>query len=310
MPRINLSEAIPLPAPFTLYIEPTNVCNFRCEMCPESFPDYAEQAGYYGRMPMDLYEKILSDLKHWGQRLKVIRFFHEGEPLLNPDLEMMVLKAHLANAADRLEVFTNGSMLREHRAARMPMCGLTYIRVSFYGVNDQQYKERTGKAGYTFDEIVRNVRTLRRYRDAAGGSDLEIHAQLIGGTEDEERFLRSTLDGIADRVDRKQLHNWGSVDSRLVQLGQEAKTDRAVCPQPFMYSVVKANGDVTVCCVDWAGKLVVGNVQTESLREIWEGQRLRELQNTHLRGRRANFPICRDCTLLYTMPDVIEPRER
>jgi len=39
-PRVSLRDTVPLRAPFALYVEPTNICNFKCVYCPESFSDF------------------------------------------------------------------------------------------------------------------------------------------------------------------------------------------------------------------------------------------------------------------------------
>jgi hypothetical protein len=44
--RINLAEAVPLAAPFTLHIEPTKICNFRYSYCPESLPEFERLTGF------------------------------------------------------------------------------------------------------------------------------------------------------------------------------------------------------------------------------------------------------------------------
>jgi len=52
--RSLLSEILPLKLPLSLNIEPTNLCNFRCVHCVQSFSDYENFAGYKGNMDMDL----------------------------------------------------------------------------------------------------------------------------------------------------------------------------------------------------------------------------------------------------------------
>ena len=48
--RIDLVEMSPLPAPMAIYLEPTNICNFRCVYCPESFDDFKERTGGLHRL--------------------------------------------------------------------------------------------------------------------------------------------------------------------------------------------------------------------------------------------------------------------
>lgn len=138
-PRVNLATAVPLAAPFTVYVEPTNICNFRCVMCPESFSDYRELAGYYEKMPMELFEKILSDLKAFG-RIKTMKFYFEGEPLLHPQLPTMIRMAADSGFIERTELTTNGSLLNEKRSAELLDSGLKYLRFSIYSVDAQGHK--------------------------------------------------------------------------------------------------------------------------------------------------------------------------
>ncbi len=86
----------------------------------------------------------------------------------------------------------------------------------------------------------------------------------------------------------------------------EQPAGKLVCPFPFYEMFVKADGSVTVCCVDWANELVVGNVNESSLREIWNGPRLAELRAVHLAGRRRDLNACRDCNVLHSSPDNLD----
>lgn len=296
MSRLNLAESIPLSAPLAVYIEPTNVCNFRCGICPESFPDYRQQAGYYQHMSPEVWRSLLPDLKEIAP--KVIRFFHTGEPLLNPYLPAMIRYA--AEFCPRLEVTTNGSKLRGGLALQLIDSGLTYLRLSVYSTTNAGYALATGSR-FTADEIRRGLQFFRTIRDAVGEGLPHIHAELV--SNDSPDKFRQQYDGIADTMSVKSLHNWGSSDSRLVQLG---KADRQVCPMPFYELVIKSNGLVTVCCVDWNNQLVVGDANRESLLDIWRGPKLRAIQEAHLEGNRASLPSCAQCTAFHGHPDNLD----
>jgi len=41
-PRISLADQVPLRGPLSIFVEPTNICNFKCVFCPESFSNYEE----------------------------------------------------------------------------------------------------------------------------------------------------------------------------------------------------------------------------------------------------------------------------
>ena len=59
--------------------------------------------------------------------------------------------------------------------------------------------------------------------------------------------------------------------------------------------VINSNGSVSACCPDWQEKLIIGNVNNQSLKEIWNSNILKELQIMHLEGNRKNNDICANC---------------
>jgi len=315
-PRVDLSQAVPLAAPFTVFIEPTNVCNFSCVMCPESFPDYQELAGYYQRMPMKLYEKILADLLELG-RIKTLKFYFEGEPLLNPDLPKMIRMAKTAGVSDRVELTTNASLIDDRRAAELVDSGLDYVRISIYSIDDQDHKTLTGSK-FAPAQILENVKRLKRAREERGASNPVIYAQYLHESPMGEERFRKTYTGVADELGMDFRHNWNGSDQRdngFVTIGyspdgeglqRNFSSRKQVCPEPFYTLAVKANGDVSCCCIDWAGQLKVGSVRESTLAEIWRGEKLREIQRLHVAKRRVDIPACRDCTLIYNFPDNLD----
>jgi radical SAM protein with 4Fe4S-binding SPASM domain len=71
---------------------------------------------------------------------------------------------------------------------------------------------------------------------------------------------------------------------------------RVPCIRPWTQFVILQNGDVTVCCEDSDGKLVVGNINGSSMREIWWGEKLLAIRHAHLEGRQDAIPLCRQCS--------------
>lgn len=303
-PRVDLSQAVPLSLPLTVFIQPTNVCNFRCNFCPESLPDYQQRAGFYHRLPMSLYEVIVSELKGWG-KIKALKFYMEGEPLLNPDLPRMIRIAKDAGVADRLELTTNASLFNEGTARLLVESGLDYVRLSIYGV-DERHTKITGSR-YTAEQIRANVHAFRQVRDAMGSQTPILYAQYLADSPEDEEAFRSQYSDIADEIAIEPRHNWGALDTRLVNIGQQlGRYPKQACPEPFYTLAIRANGDVSVCCIDWSGGLIVGNLRDSSLREIWEGEPIRRIQSLHLAKKRDSIPACRNCTLIYNFPDNLD----
>ena len=79
--------------------------------------------------------------------------------------------------------------------------------------------------------------------------------------------------------------------------GESAVTKRRICAQIFKGIQVQADGEVVPCCVDWERVNVLGNINKNSLFEIWNGERLRKLWIKHLNGNKGKLEPCKDCTM-------------
>ena len=66
--RVHLGKAAPLPAPLSLYLEPTSICNMRCEFCPTGDPVLRRRRPN-GTMDLALVEKLLRLIRHAAEFL-------------------------------------------------------------------------------------------------------------------------------------------------------------------------------------------------------------------------------------------------
>jgi radical SAM protein with 4Fe4S-binding SPASM domain len=316
LPKAALAPRIPLPGPLSIFIEFTNRCNFKCKFCPESLPDYRERAGGIDRLSFEGFRKICDDIRDLGG-VSVIRFYNMGEPLLHPEAPAMIRYAIDLGIAKRTELTTNGSVLSPEKVDGIIASGLDYIRLSIYGATKESHHSLTGSP-VTPEKIAQNILTLRRRRDAAGATKPFIYVKMVDPMDPEEvdRFRR-LYNGIADEVEIEPPHNWTQAEgSDLLQIayGKEVKRDaeiarmrdKQVCPSPFYILALHADGEASVCCVDWQKATSVGNVFRESIRDIWNGPRMKEFRKLHLERRRCEIPVCRSCDFIYTFPDNID----
>ena len=88
--RIILRNSIPLNTPLGLFIDPTNMCNFKCRFCPRNSKDFSQYAGQYCHMDRRLFEKIIDDLQEFPENIKNVRLYYLGEPFLCPDFLLML----------------------------------------------------------------------------------------------------------------------------------------------------------------------------------------------------------------------------
>ena len=269
-------------------------------MCPVSFDDWETVVGGITKIPFAAIETLYADLAGMspGSRLKVIRFYGEGEPMLDKDLTRSIRLAHEMDITERTEVTSNGSALTENVGRNLIDSGLTYLRISIYGVTEERQKYIT-QTNISAERVYQNVCQFRNLRDRLGSATPFLYVKMIDtGAVEEQQLLRERYEAVADEIMIEPAMDWDSYDNRnLLQLASPGskttpRQGKKACPYPFYSLVIKANGDVVACCVDWNKHTAVGNIHRERFSEIWNGERLRNFRRMHLEGRRHENASC------------------
>jgi len=311
--RTRLETVIPLSVPFVIFVDPSDVCNFQCKFCPTG--DRKLMRSIPGRnriMDFDLYKKIIDDICEFERPIKVLRLYKDGEPLMNPRFVDMVRYARERRCAERIDTTTNASLLTPEKNIEMIEAGLDRINISIEGVNEKQYLEFSNYK-INFDKFVGNIRHLYEHR-----KDCEIIIKINGdilSKADKNKFFQIFGD-IADGIYIEHIMScWPEFDLELkgVKVNQRVGIygqpirEVMVCPYVFYSFSVNSDGSVSACFLDWARKLIIGDVKKESIKDIWNGEKLFKLQEMFLKKKRKEHPVCKDCgQLTHGMPDDID----
>ena len=68
-----------------------------------------------------------------------------------------------------------------------------------------------------------------------------------------------------------------------------------VCPYPWQRLIVAWDGNVTTCCMDYNNRFQLGNVEHQTIQEIWLSKRIDQFRRAHFDGQRKMMPICKHC---------------
>ena len=311
--RIDLVEAIPLSGPLTIYLEPTNICNFKCLYCPESFDNYKETAGGHFHLSIDDFKVVAKQIKEMGT-VKTLNFYMMGEPFVNKQLTQFISLAKSESIADRVIVTSNGTLVKP--AIYQDICDshLDYLRVSIYGANESSHAANT-QSSFRLSRIKDNIGGLKRFRDERGRNRPFIYIKMIESpSADDNHQFKKIFAGAGDELFIEPVMNWNdpeegnlSGQARDTALSRQYFSARKqVCPFPFYTLVIHSDLKVSVCCVDWNKQTVVGNLRNESLADVWKGDALRAFQLKHLQRRKHELAGCKTCTYLHTAPDNID----
>jgi radical SAM protein with 4Fe4S-binding SPASM domain len=306
--RQNLMEVLPLPKPFTVLIEPSSLCNFKCVQCFQSLPGESYFTRNRMHMPLERFRRVLGQLQAWeGPKLKVLKLNLYGEPLIAPHFGEMLRLAREANVADRIETTTNASLLSREIAQAMVRWQLDYVRVSIYAATQERHREVSGSP-ISVGRIHENLRVLQELKRESGSERPFVSCKMLDAYgEENERFKRAYED-VADELYLDEPHSWIGVEgadfigTHYGERGDGVRdnlrhnsTPRVACPMPFTTMAVRSNGDVSPCCLDFVGGTNLGNVDDDSLEGLWHSDRWHEFLKMQLQNRRHENSSCARC---------------
>lgn len=314
--RTPLETVIPRNTPFSVEVDISSLCNLKCKFCYSSDSEKVKESGVnFGIMDMQLYKKIIDDMEEFAQRPTKLKLMQFGEPLLNKNMPDMIRYAREKNVADSIETVTNGTLLNRTLNRELVKAGLTRIDISVESLSDEGYEQVTG-IKINFAKFVENIKDFYKNK-----GNCFIYIKLIDCgdlTQNEKDFFYTTFGDICDEIfieNALPIWNDSIANENIVNsvgtYGQAIKC-KYVCPFIFTRMSINYDGIVSLCCLDWKRQEAIGDARIESLRDIWEGQRLRDIQIKHLTGKRESIPLCSGCTALsaFTIDDVDQYRDQ
>jgi len=309
--RTKLETVIPLSVPFIIFVDPSDMCNFHCKFCPSGDRTLMKKVGRsLKNMDFELYKKIIDNICEFEKPIKVLRLYKDGEPFLNPRLAEMIAYAKEKRCAERIDTTTNAVLLNPKKNTELIATGIDRINISIEGINAQQYREFS-KYKVNFEKLVENIRHLYENR-----KQCEIIVKISGdilSENDKEKFYEIFGD-IADGVYIEHIMScWPEFELKGVEVNQEYGIygqkikEVMVCPYVFYSFSINSNGSASICFLDWARKLIIGDAKTQKIKDIWNGEELREYQKMFLMKKRKAHPVCGNCgQMTHGQPDDID----
>ena len=285
----NLYYRHHFPLPSVLLIENTNCCNARCVMCPREKltrkPDF---------MAFELFEKIIREVSG-ANRKPVVHLHGFGEPLLDESLPERISLAK-AFGIKHTYLVTNASLLFPETARKIIGAGLDKMKISFYGTDDDSYS-RTMR-GLNFKVAVNNVREFVKIRKEMKKKTPALILQYLpqktngAATEEFKILWHSVLDKkMGDRLNFITPDNFGG-GRDYNPVGEKIMS---VCFYPWSALSVLCNGKAVTCCVDYNGVQDVGDLNVQSVTEIWNGPVLSGIRKNFGKLDYSGFPTCQRC---------------
>ncbi len=133
--------------PYFLIIDPNNICNLRCPLCPSGFKETEMKREF---VRIEDFKKIIDRLYPYAYEVALHNW---GEPFLNPDIFEMIRYCKKKNIGTNLSTNLNISSLDTDEIIRS---GLEYMVVSMDGTTQNVYSKYRvgGKIDLVFNNMV------------------------------------------------------------------------------------------------------------------------------------------------------------
>jgi radical SAM protein with 4Fe4S-binding SPASM domain len=298
--RSKLADVLPLRTPFVIHIDVSSACNFKCKFCFHSLEkETLDELGFSPSiMNLELFKLTVDKIMAFPSRLSRLCLIRHGEALLNKALPDMIRYAKASGVAKKINISTNGTLLTPEINRKLIDSGLDEMLVSVEALTNEKYKEICG-ADIDFDRIVSNIEHYYRNK-----KDFTLYVKIVDcalNNGDEEKF-HDIFDNICDKASIEYITPcFSGVDYSTIKENYDTNimgdgfVDVSVCPQPFFQMHIFPNGNISVCNADYNEKLVFGNVQHDSLVDVWNGNELNSFRVMQLKGERKNHSYCHFC---------------
>tara|TARA_B100000959_G_scaffold282635_1_gene349510 strand:+ start:172 stop:1164 length:993 start_codon:yes stop_codon:yes gene_type:complete len=294
--RSDLAQSLPLESPYVIYIETSSFCNLECKFCPQHIsPEHIVK----DNMSVETFTKLINEIKNFKTKPKVMRFCGLGDPLFNKKFVNILKIAYESEAVEKLELISNGLLLNEKIIPSLAQY-LDRIIISIEGLSSGDY-QKFALRKVNYEKFLSNLKFLSEQKKKAK-LHIKIHNSAVQ-TKDKQIKFFDIFSNIADEIYIENLVNlWPEITSNLgLESGHRFDggdlNKVKVCPQIFKSMQINSDGRVIPCCIDWKGLNIIGDVKKKTLKEIWNGEKLKNLRNKHLEGKRHDFSPCKGCTM-------------
>ncbi len=288
--------------PINITIEPTNLCNLDCPVCETG-------AGILGRpdgsMSLDQFKNIIDKV---ATHTNTLMFYFMGEPFLNKQSYEMIRYAK-DEGIPWITTCTNGDPIQPENLVKS---GIDEVSFQIGGMTQETHQ--VYRVNSNLKRVMKNLQdTVRLKREHSSGIRIECGFILMKHNEHEvDEFYRvmkefgvdeaNVVDPCVRDMEQGNLYlptdkkHW-FYDVEAFNLGKLKPKDIPDnrCPWIYYSLAVLVNGDVVPCCRDPKGEHVMGNLLSQNLDEIWNGERFQNFRQ-RIHDDQGSVKICQLCS--------------
>ncbi len=289
--------------PISIAIEPTTSCNLRCPECPSGLREFTRPIG----MLEPTFFKSTIDSVY--KDLIYLTFYFQGEPYLNPNFLEMVKYA--SDKKIYTSTSTNAHYLTTEQATKTVESNLDRLIISIDGTTQETYEQY--RIGGNLQKVIDGTKNIIAAKKKLKSKTPQIVFQFLVVKPNEHQLN-----------DLKQLANELGVDKVVFKTAQiyDFENGNSLIPSNHTYSrykqqadgtyiiknellnqcwrmwsscVVTWDGIVVPCCFDKDAKHQLGDLKSQSFKELWHSSKYQSFRQSILKSRQE-IDICKNCS--------------
>jgi MoaA/NifB/PqqE/SkfB family radical SAM enzyme len=279
--------------PMMLVLSFVYPCNALCPHCPYTNSNIRKEYRDAPYMPEAIYKKIAVESGRYGAYLRISG---GGEPMLHPQATELLVYAK--NVGCKIGLITNGSLFDEANSRALLEAGVDMIEFSVDACDPGTYG--VVRKGLEWDVLVENTKRMLSIRNEMRSPTKVIASAVNQSGVDIDSVERYWVQDIGvDYLIKRKFLTWGdntTLDAtRSADPAAYLNTDEVPCPFIFERLNIDSRGNVMVCGYDISANTSMGNVTTQSIRDIWHGEGFQFYRDKHLAGRGKDIALCAGC---------------
>jgi radical SAM protein with 4Fe4S-binding SPASM domain len=207
--------------------------------------------------------------------------------MMHPQYIQILEGIHAEFPDMRIVQYTNGSMLHDADIRNAVLQHVASLVISVDGATNEAMKAT--RPGLDPEAVTDGIMAVAHGRKG-NGPHVTIRMTRLPINRGTEDAYRAMWEPFCDKLSFQPLQGYHGRDQGPKHRGGDP------CDRPFHTAVVHVNGNVVLCCDDYDGECVLGNVHDAGLAEIWNGAALTAIRTLHRTGLSANLPMCRACS--------------
>ena len=284
-------EKINLGYPPYLLVELVSTCNLKCPFCFQTDKTFTRKP-FMGQMNFELLKKIVDEAENL--KIGALTFGSRGEPTMHKKIIEIVEYVGTKKSFFEKKLITNATRLNTELIHAIYKSNFNIVQVSADHYVEKDYEEL--RVNSNFDEIVKNVDNLYKIRNEFYPNSLaEIR---ISGIDSKKNLNREKFkDFWIKRSDHVSagfaLERWNTYENEILEKINQP------CEQLWDRMYAWYDGKVNPCDADYKSNLSYGNLNENSIKDIWNSSIIQKTRQEHLNNRRNRINPCDRCGITF-----------